>query len=119
MSRYEKKMADKNRVDFIKCKKIFLDDYGTYVTSTGKGTFAIVGNGSKIDVDKSGNIAISGTSVRIDGKNFDFSELPDRYIRPSGISWQWIANNTEVFGVIPIRIGKKKVFIPFIGKAVD
>ena len=116
---YAEKYADRHKLSYIKVKKIYIDDFGTYLTSTGEGTFAICGKGSRIDVDKSGNVNISGTSVRIDGKNFDFSELPDRYIRPSGISWQWIANNTEVFGAIPIRIGKKKAFIPFIGKAID
>ena len=111
---YSHKMANRNKIPYIMAKRIYLDDFGTYITTTGEGTFSIHGKGSRIDVDKSGNVNISGASVKIDSKNFDFSELPDRYIRPSGISWNWIANNTEVFGVLPIRIKGRKVYIPFI-----
>ena len=92
----------------------------TYLESTGEGLYKLQGLNSRIKNDKSGNIHISGSNtVKIGGKVLDFSELPDRYVRPSGVSWQWIANNTEVFGVLPISIGDRKVYIPFIGNKID
>jgi len=119
MGRYQRKIAEKNNIPYMKVKRIYLDDFGTYVESTGEGTFAIRGTNSCISVDSGGNINISGsTSVTIQGQNLDFSELPDRYIRPNGVSWDWVRNNTEVFGVIPIRIKGQKVYIPFINKEV-
>jgi len=117
---YVKKLANKNEIPYMKAKKIFLDDFGTYIASNGDGTFVIKGKNSCIDVDQEGNINISGsTSVTIQGKNLDFSELPDRYIRPAGVSWDWVRNNTEVFGAIPIRIKGQKVYIPFIGQEIE
>jgi len=117
---YKEKMALKNKIPYVMARRIYLDDFGTYVASNGDGTFIIKGKNSQIDVDQSGNVSISGsTSIKLIGKNLDFNELPDRYIRPSGVSWQWIANNTEVFGALPIRIKGKKVYIPFIGKAIE
>ena len=119
MSRYSENMAKKNDIPYLRAKKIYLDDFGTYIASSGDGTFVIRGKNSYIDVDQSGNVNISGSnSVTIGGKNLDFSELPDRYIRPSGVSWDWVRNNTEVFGVIPIRIKGQKVYIPFINLEV-
>lgn len=120
MGRYQNKMAEKNKIDYIKIKKVYIDDFDTYIASTGKGSFIIKGINSTISVDKSGNVRISGaTSVKLQGKNLDFSELPDRYIRKSGVSWDWIRNNTEVFGVLPIRIKGQKVYIPFINREID
>jgi len=119
MGRYQEKMAEKNRKDYIRTKTIYLDDYGTYVTSVGKGRFAVVGNGCRIDVDTSGNVNISGTSVKIDSKNFDFSELPDRYIRDEGISWSTVVNNSQVIAALPIRIKGKKVYIPCLNVDID
>lgn len=114
MSRYQEKLAEKNKLDYIKVRRIYLDDFGTYVTSTGEGTFALVGSGSRIDIDRFGNVNISGTSVKINSMNFDFSELPDRNIRPSGVAWTWIANHSKVVGALPIRIKGHKVYIPFM-----
>ena len=115
MGRYAKKMAEKNKLQYAMVKRIYLDDFDTYVESTGDGMFAIRGKNSAISVDKSGNINISGSmSVKLQGKNLDFNELPDRYIRPSGVTWEWIRNNTSIVGALPIRIKGKKVFIPFL-----
>jgi len=116
---YKEKMAKKNRIDYMSAKRIYLGDTRTFIESTGDGSYSINGKNSKIDVDKLGNINISGaTSVTLGGKNLDFSELPDRYIRPAGVSWDWIRNNTEVMGVLPIRIKGHKVYIPFIDMEV-
>jgi len=116
---YREKMAKKNRQEYILAKRIYLDDYGTYIASTGEGTFIIKGKNSLIEVDKSGSVNIVGGNIKLDSNNIDFSELPDRFVRPSGVSWDWIRNNTEVFGALPIRIKGKKVYIPFISKEIE
>ena len=112
---YQRRMSEKDKNPYKKASKIFIGDLGTYIEDTGSGTYDIVSPKSLISVDGDGNVNISGsTAVTISGKNLDFSELPDRYIRPQGISWTWIASNTEVVGALPIRIKGHKVYIPFI-----
>lgn len=111
---YEQRMAKKNRMPYVMVEKIFLGDSNTYITSTGKGTYSIISPSSSITVGGDGSVNISGANVTLGGKNLDFSELPDRYIRPSGIAWGWIANNTKVVGALPIRISGQKVYIPFM-----
>lgn len=112
-------MAQKNKLPYIMVQKVFIGDFGTYIKNTGDGSWEIVAPNSRFEIDRSGNITISGSqSVTIGGDGLDFTELPDRYIRPSGVSWDWIRNNTEVFGALPIKIKGKKVYIPFIGMEV-
>ena len=119
MSRYIDRIAKKNKQQYTIIEKLFLGDMSTSIENTGNGTYKICSPSSQITINKNGNIDISGSqSVTLGGKNLDFHELPDRYIRPSGISWNWIATNTEVFGVIPIRIKGHKVYIPFINLEV-
>jgi len=116
---FKQKLANKNKIPYSMTKRIYIGDFKTYIESTGDGTFVIKGNKSNIFVDSNGDIGISGaSSIKLNGKDLDFNELPDRFIRPSGVSWTWIANNTEVFGVLPIRIKGQKVYIPFINKQV-
>ena len=115
MGRYQDKQARKNRKPYMLVDELYIGDANTKLVSNGSGTYKIISPSSNISVDIAGNINISGsTAVTIGGKNLDFSELPDRYIRPAGISWDWVRNNTEVMGVIPIRIKGVKVYIPFI-----
>ena len=111
---YQEKMANKNKIPYMKVEKIFLGDSNTYITSTGEGTYSIISPSSSIIVGGDGSVNISGANVILGGKNLDFSKLPDRYIRPSGIAWGWIANNTKVVGALPIRIKGQKVYIPFM-----
>ena len=117
---YAEKVAKKNKLPYTIVDTIYIGDFGTKLQTTGNGTFRISSPNSTFDVDRSGNVNISGsTSVKISGKNIDFSELPDRYIRPSGVPWTWIANNTEVVGALPIRIKGHKVYIPFMDLNVE
>ena len=112
---YAEQVAEKNKLTYALAGTIYIGDFGTKLESTGNGTYRISSPNSVINVDKSGNIDISGASnVTFGGKNIDFSELPDRYIRPTGIPWSWIASNTQVVGALPIRIRGHKVYIPFM-----
>jgi len=113
-------MAKKNEIPYIMVRDIYIGDFNTKLQTTGNGTYKIVSPKSVISVDSDGSIDISGSSkVTIGGKNLDFSQLPDRYIREDGVPWDWIRNNTSVYGAIPIRINGHKVYIPFMDKAPE
>ena len=112
---YEQKMAKKNRIPYIRVEKIFIGDFGTYLQNTGDGTYKISSPSSQITVDSYGKIDISGSqSVSFGGKDLNFTELPNRFIRPSGISWSAVTSHSHVIGVIPIKVGGKRAYIPFL-----
>ena len=120
MGRYYNNQAKKHKYPAATINEIHIGDSDTKIVSTGQGTYKIVSPNSCINVDSNGNVDISGsTSVTISGKNLDFSELPDRYIRENGIPWTTVANNTQVIAAIPIRIKGKKVYIPCLDIDID
>ena len=117
---YQEKLAKKNKIPYIISKKVFLGDMNTYVESTGQGTYRIISPSSSINVDSNGEIHISGSkSVKLGGKNLDFDELPDRYIRPSGVSWSALTTHSKVVAALPIRIKGQKVYIPCLDIDID
>lgn len=115
---YKKKMANKNKIPYAIVKSIYIGDFDTELVSTGNGSYQIVTPKSVLSVSNDGNINISGsTSVTIGG-DINLTELPNRFIKPSGVSWGKVASRTEVFGVIPISIKGQRMYIPFINREV-
>jgi len=116
---YKEECAKRNKIKYALVERLYLGNFDTYIETNKDGTYSINNRNSTINVDVSGNVNISGaSSIKFNSKNLDFNELPDRYIKPSGVSWTWVANHTEVFGVLPIKIKGQKVYIPFINLEV-
>jgi len=120
---YREKVAKKNKLTYTLVDTIYIGDFGTKLENTGNGTYRISSPHSTFNIDKSGNINIWGSgdvdisgssSVKLGGKRLNFTELPNRFVRPSGISWSKVTSHSNVIGVIPIKVGTKNAYIPFL-----
>ena len=65
MSRYTDKLAEQNKVPYMKVERIYLGDSTTYIESTGQGTWQIKSPHSIFKISGDGSIYISG-NVKID-----------------------------------------------------
>jgi len=117
---YKERSAKKNKVPFIISDRIYIGDTHTYIESTGDGYYTICTENSKIGVDSEGNIDISGaSSIKFNSQNIDFNELPDRYVRPSGLAWNTVATHSKIVAALPIRIKGQKVYIPCLDVSIE
>ena len=60
MGRYQEKMANKNYIPYSKMKIIYINDYNSYIKTTGDGSFELVSTSSNINLGKNGDVDISG-----------------------------------------------------------
>ena len=65
MSRYTEKVADKNKMPYLKVERIYLGDSSTYIESTGQGTWQLKSSKGIFKIQSDGSIYISG-NVKID-----------------------------------------------------
>ena len=82
MGYYQEKMANKNKIDYIKSQRIYLGDTETYIESTGAGTFRLVGSNASLKVNSDGSMTFSG-DVRFSG-NSNFKSISSNTIRSMG-----------------------------------
>jgi len=70
LTRYEKKLADRNYKPYTTVKAIALGDRDTIIRSTGEGTYEIITPSSSIKTDSNGNINLTST-IKVNGTKLD------------------------------------------------
>lgn len=95
MGWYHEKIAEKNKLDYMKTKRIYLDDYSTYLETSGTNKWRLVAGSAEISVNDDGSIKYSG-DVRFSG-NSNFKSVSSNALyldNTDGIKFN--ANNSKI-----------------------